>query len=166
MRVGAAALLAFLLFCQAAFAQDDTDPWLGCWTRIYDAAHLTKHPGQSVTAMTLAITSHSGEGGDYRAKVTAKLRDKTDSYANLDAALCSVAGDAKDRLACAGNGIFMDQFRLQPAAKNMKLAMQGDNEHIALMPGVDISAFVLLSPGNPENALFLLQPAPGKACGL
>ncbi|HAN64365.1 MAG TPA: hypothetical protein DCQ79_11000, partial [Rhizobiales bacterium] len=40
-----------------------------------------------------------------------------------------------------------------------------DTEHIALVPGVDLEAFVVLSSDNPEHALFLLQPAPATACG-
>jgi hypothetical protein len=33
------------------------------------------------------------------------------------------------------------------------------------VPGVDTSAFVLISDSNPEHALFMLQPAPAKSCG-
>jgi len=38
-------------------------------------------------------------------------------------------------------------------------------EPIALVPGVDTASFVLLSPDNPEHALFVLNPAPAKSCG-
>jgi len=46
----------------------------------------------------------------------------------------------------------------------MKFALRGEDEHLALVPGVDLSAFIVLSAQNPEHALFLLQPAPSKAC--
>ena len=39
-----------------------------------------------------------------------------------------------------------------------------DGDHLALVPGVDLDAFVELSPDNPEHALFLLQLAPAKSC--
>ena len=40
----------------------------------------------------------------------------------------------------------------------MKLAISGADEHVALVPGVDLSSFVVLSPENPEHTLFLLKP--------
>jgi hypothetical protein len=177
MRVAAVALLALFFPLSAALAEEDeSDSWVGCWSHTYDAAHLAKHPGQLVTALTLSISPHTGSSdsdsdsdsstANYSAKVIAKLRGKTETYENLDSALCAPSGNAKDHLTCAGTGIFLDGFRLVPAAKNMRLAMKGGDEHIALMPGIDISAFFLLSPDNPEHALFLLQPAPGKTCGL
>jgi hypothetical protein len=46
----------------------------------------------------------------------------------------------------------------------MKIALRA-GDHLALVPGVDLDAFVMLSPDNPEHALFLLQPAPAKTCG-
>ncbi len=46
----------------------------------------------------------------------------------------------------------------------MKLAISGADEHVALVPGVDLSSFVVLSPENPEHTLFLLNPAPAKTC--
>jgi hypothetical protein len=167
-----------LLFCPASLAQE-TDAWIGCWSHTYDAAQLAKHPGQAVTAMTLAISANTASSSDsdesdtsdsgsstYRARITAKLRDKPATYATLDSALCALAGQDKDHLACAGSGIFLDAFSLEPAAKNMKLTMKGSDQHMALTPGIDIGAFYLLSPDNPEHALFVLQPAPAKVCGL
>jgi len=46
----------------------------------------------------------------------------------------------------------------------MKIAPRG-GDHLALVPGVDLDAFTVLSPDNPEHSLFLLQPAPEKTCG-
>lgn len=165
MRLGFAAVFVVMLSCHSVHAEDTPDPLLGCWTHIYDAAHLNKHSGQKVTAMTLAISTREPAGdsdpGKYLAKVTAKMRNAGDTYSNLDGSRCSLAGD---RLSCVTDGFFVGQFSLEPAAKNMKLALHG-TEHIALVPGVDLEAFVVLSPDNPEHALFLLQPAPAAACG-
>ena len=141
------------------------DPWIGCWTRIYDATHLAKHPGQKVTALTLSIEERDPSGdkdpGKYRATITAKMRNAGDTYTNLDGARCS---EASGSLSCVTDGFYVGQFSLEPAAKNMKIALKG-GDHLALVPGVDLDAFVELSPDNPEHALFLLQLAPAKTCG-
>ena len=171
MRIGWLAVLVLLVGCPVALAQEETteeapDPWLGCWSRVYDAAHLAKHPGQKVSSMTLAIGPREGASdnapGDYRAKVTALLRDRPDTYSNLDGARCQVAGD---KLSCFTDGFFVGKFSLERAGKSMKLTLRGEDEHLALVPGVDLSAFTVLSAQNPEHALFLLPPAPAKACG-
>ena len=77
-------------------AEEAPDPWIGCWSRVYDAVHLAKHPGQKVAAMTLSIAAREGASGDapgnYLAKVTALLRDKPDTYANPGGARCVVIG--------------------------------------------------------------------------
>ena len=71
MRRGLIAVLALLAGCSAALAQDEEstseeapDPWIGCWSRVYDAVHLAKHPGQKVTSMTLSITEREGGTSD------------------------------------------------------------------------------------------------------
>jgi hypothetical protein len=168
MRMGWLAFSAVLLLGAPSLAEqavEAPDPLLGCWTHIYDAAHLAKHPGQKVTALTLAISAREPQGdsdpGKYLAKVTAKMRNAGDTYSNLDGSRCSLAAD---RLSCVTDGFFIGKFSLAPAAKNMKLGLKGD-EHLALVPGVDLAGFAVLSAENPEHALFLLQPAPATACG-
>ena len=172
MRTGSLALLALLLCCHAALAEDAPaseaapDPWLGCWSRVYDAVHLAKHPGQKIAAMTLSIAARGPASdnapGSYLAKLTALLRDKPETYSNLDGARCVVSGET---LSCFTDGFFIGRFSLERAGKNMKLAFRAEDEHLALVPGVDLSGFIVLSPQNSEHALFLLNPAPAKACG-
>jgi hypothetical protein len=168
MRLALLAFLALVLVCHVARAQDTEeapDPWIGCWTRVYDAAHLAKHPGQKVTALTLAISARDPAGdndpGKYLAKVTAKMRNAGDTYTNLNGARCTAGSD---RLTCVTDGFYIGQFSLEPAAKTMKLAFRG-TDHIALVPGVDLDAFAVLSADSPEHTLFLLQPASAKTCG-
>ena len=169
MRSALLALVALLFACPAGHAQDTeeaaADPWLGCWARVYDAAHLAKHPGQEVTQLTLSISEREPSGdkdpGKYLATITAKMRNGGDTYTNLDGARCN---EANGNLACVTDGFYLGQFSLEPAAKNMKIALRG-GDHLALIPGVDLDAFVVLSPDDPEHALFLLQPAPAKTCG-
>ena len=170
MRSGLLAVLVLVVGCSGALAQDEAaeeapDPWIGCWSRVYDAVHLSKHPGQKVAAMTLSISARDGASGDapgnYLARVTALLRDRPDSYANPGGARCVVSGD---KLSCFTDGFFLGKFSVERAGKNMKLAISGADEHLALVPGVDLAAFTVLSPENPEHTLFLLNPAPAKAC--
>jgi len=60
------------------------------------------------------------------------------------------------------DGVFLADFWLEQAAKNVKLAMREPNENLVLVPGVDTSAFVRLSPQNPEHSAFLLNQPCGK----
>ena len=183
MRLALLAVLVLLLSStaarQIARAEDEPsdesasdeapDPWLGCWTRVYDATQLAKHPKQAVTGLTLAIESRTPSGdsdpGPYLATLYATFRGKPDIYAMPNGGRCVVAGAAKDQLSCVTDGFFVGKFELAPAAKNMKIALKGSDEHIALVPGVDTASFVLLSPDNPEHSLFVLNPAPAKTCG-
>ena len=141
------------------------DSWIGCWARVYDAVHLAKHPGQKVAAITLSIAAREGASGDapgdYRAKLTALMRDKPDTYSNPGGSRCVASGET---LSCFTDGFFLGKFSLEHAGKNMKLAISGADEHVALVPGIDLSSFVVLSPENPEHTLFLLNPAPAKTC--
>jgi hypothetical protein len=170
MRAVLLAVLALTLGCSPALAEEETeqapDPWLGCWTRVYDAVHLAKHPGQKVSALTLSIAARESESGDapgkYAAKLTALLRDQQAVYATPEAARCV---DAGDKLSCFTDGFLLGKFTVERAGKNVKLSVKGADEHVALVPGVDLAAFVVLSPENPEHTLFLLNPAPAKACG-
>lgn len=171
MRIAWLAVVALLFAGPAALAEDEAaeeapDAWIGCWSRVYDAVHLAKHPGQKVAALTLSIGAREGASGDapgnYLAKVTTLLRDKPVSYANPGGARCVASGDT---LSCFTDGFFLGKFSLERAGKNIKLALRGADEHLALVPGVDLSAFIVLSPENPEHTLFLLNPAPAKSCG-
>jgi hypothetical protein len=173
--------LCVLLGTMTAFAQDEVeeegqeqeqakpeakDAWLGCWTKVYDAAHLKQHSGQLVTAMTVTVTARTPEGdedkGNYLAKIRANFRNKPETYANQDGARCEAVGANKDRLHCVNDSVFLSDFWLEQAAKNVKLAMHDPKEDVVLVPGVDTSAFVRLTPQNPEHSAFLLQPTCAK----
>jgi hypothetical protein len=170
MRTGLLALIALLAVSTGAFAEDvaeeeEVDSWIGCWSRVYDAVHLAKHPDQKVSAMTLAIAPREGDSdaapGAYRAKISALVRDKPETFANPDSARCVEQGAA---LSCVTDGFFIGQFSIERAGKNRKLALRGAGHNLALVPGVDLGAFIVLSSQDAENALFLLQAAPAKSC--
>ena len=174
MRTGFLAVLALLVSCHGALAEDAPaavapDPWVGCWSRLYDQAHLTKHPGQLVTAMTVAIDPRTPGGdkdpGAYSARVAANFRGKSETYTTPYSARCATAGATDDRLRCFMDGFFLGQFSLERAAKNIKLALPDKADSVALVPGVELSAFMMLTPQNPEHSVFLLMPAPKNVCG-
>src|SRR5581483_6587585 len=81
-------------------SEEGPDAWLECWTRAYDAAHLGKHPKQTLTVLTLSIESREPSGdsdpGPYLATVYCTFRGKLDIYAMPRGARCVVAGAAKD----------------------------------------------------------------------
>jgi len=183
MRLAWLGVLTFLLSSiaplQAARAAEDEpsdesseegpDPWRGCWTRVYDATHLAKHPKQAVTGLTLSIETREPSGdsdpGPYLATLYGTFRGKPDIYAMPSGGRCVATGAAKDQLSCVTDGFFVGKFELAQAAKNMKIVLKGSDEQIGLVPGVDTASFVILSPDNPEHALFVLSPAPAKTCG-
>jgi putative hemolysin len=170
MRIGVFALIAFLGFGTAALAEDpagdeDVDSWVGCWTRVYDAVHLSKHPAQKLTALTLSVAPREDGSeespGAYSAKITALVRDKPDSFANPESARCVEQGGT---LSCFTDGFFIGKFTIERAGKNRKLALRGAGQNLALVPGVDLGSFIVMSSQDAENALFLLQAAPEKSC--
>jgi hypothetical protein len=171
MRAGLLAIAALLVMGGGALAEDvaeeeaTSDSWIGCWSRIYDAVHLAKHPGQKVSALTLAIAAREGASseapGAYRAKIAALVRDKQATFSNLDGARCVDQGAT---LSCFTDGFFLGRFSIERAGKNRKLALRSAADHLALVPGVDLGAFMVLSPDNPEHTVFLLNQAAAKDC--
>jgi hypothetical protein len=89
------------------------------------------------------------------------VRDKPDTFANPENARCVEQGAA---LNCFTDGFFIGQFSIERAGKNRKLALRGAGQNLALVPGVDLGHFIVLSSQDAENALFLLQAAPAKSC--
>jgi hypothetical protein len=164
-----------LLGLSSGIAQDQNgqpqatkDPWLGCWGRAYDKAHLAKHPGQLVTGFTVAIDARTPQGdadpGNYGARIAANFRGKTETYTGPETARCAPIGAQKDRLQCFVDGVFLGQFTLERAGKNVKISLKDKQDRLVLVPGVDVSGFIRLTPDNPEHSVFLLNPASDEAC--
>jgi hypothetical protein len=60
-----------------------TDKHVACFVRTYDAAHLARHPKQSVTAMKMLIVGERLEGEtslSYSYKLGVNFRDRTGDY--------------------------------------------------------------------------------------
>jgi len=83
-------LMAITVLCAPALAGEldafvpPQDGATVCWSRLYDAAHLTQHPEQKVSQMGLALTYH-GPANDlgeyYQFRLEAQLRDGTRGFA-------------------------------------------------------------------------------------
>lgn len=168
MRLAFGGAFLLVLMCQPAAAQDQQDAWVGCWGRVYDAAHLAKHKGQTVTGITAVIDPRTPAGeqdpGPHAARVAATLRGNAETLTTLAPARCAHGGDAATELRCVLDGFFIGQFRVERAGKNLKLVLR-DRDGVVVVPGVDLGAFIRLTPENPEQAAFLLNPQPASACG-
>jgi hypothetical protein len=167
--------LGLLLGLVPAFAQDEEseppqpapetkDAWLGCWTRVYDAAHLKQHPKQEVTALTLAIDARTPKGdadpGAYGARLAASFRGKTENYTSPETARCAPTSAAADRLHCLVDGFYLGQFSLERAGKNVKIVIKDKDDRVAFVPGIDPVPVVRLTADNPEHTVFVLTPTP------
>ena len=173
MRKGFLALIALLIASTAALAEDvapeeeaDVDSWIGCWSRVYDAVHLCQAPGaegRSDDALCCAArrAKATARPAPTAPTSTALVRDKQDTFANPENAPRRVEQGAT--LSCFTDGFFIGQFSIERAGKNRKLALRGAGQNLALVPGVDLGAFIVPCRRKmQENALFLLQAAPAK----
>ncbi len=55
-------------------------------------------------------------------------------------------------------------FWLERSGQNLFLRMHDLNQDLTLVPGSDTSAFIRLTPQNPEHQSFLLKAASPEAC--
>lgn len=75
-------------FGRRMFATKSPDNAVACFVRTYDAAHLARHPKQTVSAMKMLISGEQAEGDtslSYSYKLGVKLRNRTgDFVSNYD----------------------------------------------------------------------------------
>ena len=71
-----------------------------CYTRVYDAVHLTGHPKQNVTSMTLLVSSSvdAESGRQYSAEIGVKFRNASTQFQAGSG--CSISDDGKSALNC------------------------------------------------------------------
>jgi hypothetical protein len=118
-----AASVALLLCCMGATHRAAKGPWLGCWTRIYDADHLAKHEAQDVTAIGVSILPRpaaSGASDKYLARVQLKVRYKPEVHTNCSGAHCRQMGQ---RLHCLAKDVSEGNFWLQRSGKDLELLL-------------------------------------------
>ena len=142
------------------------DPWLGCWTRIYDADHLAKHEAQDVTAIGVSILPSpavSGAPDKYLARVELKVRYKPEVHTNFSGAHCRQMGQ---RLHCLAEDVSEGNFWLKRSGKELELLLTAAGEGVTVVPPSNPQGFVQILPQNPEHQLFLMPPAATGACEL
>ena len=109
-------------FARRLFADNlDKDKSYACFVRVYDRAHLARHPLQKVTAMKLLMTAEKEpEAGSpsysFRMGVTFTRRPGNfDSSGECSAAMAAIAGEGKAQFGCGvdcdGGGISIEMTR-------------------------------------------------------
>jgi len=170
------------LLASPASAEEIT-PLAGCYERAYDAAWLKAHRGQIVRRVTLLVTKTSvpetpGEkqpiladallvlwaGETAFSTIGACYWDKVGlacnaSLSEVKAPLCKSGGDGPRvcRLPDTNPGV----FEIAQKSAGLQFTIR---ERLELPGPTDGRAFLYLSPDNPDNRAFLLQPAPASAC--
>ncbi len=130
----------------------------GCYTRVYDAAHLAAHPGQKVTALYAQLNKNPAEYTHrFELELTVRLR-----------------GERKTRWAVAGcsprdAGLLcsVDEDGGQLVLTRTAAGMRLDNPHsigVALDGKAPEEDRVDILASNPEHRTFLLKSAAAKAC--
>ncbi len=131
----------------------------GCYERSYDAAHMAGHPRQSVTRIAVEVKTPGGvEPYAASASLSARMRGrKTRMYTGGD---CMAEGEG---LSCA-----MDDdsgsFLLTQNGGGLKLVNTADIRLHRLDRGPEDDGAAYLRGKDSEERIFLLLPAPAKAC--
>ncbi len=130
----------------------DDDGWR-CLARVYDKAHLAKHPKQNVTAMALTIAG----------PVTVDREAGSHPYAHVDVLLSFKTRKGKTHargVSCAADGYQLHcdgGFRLRRTAGNSLMLLAGDGEE-------GIRPTMLDVPMAADDRVFRLDVSPGAAC--
>jgi hypothetical protein len=163
-----------------------TLPLIGCYERVYDAAHLAAHKGQLVARATLSVKSAPPEWqtakvhpsvatGDLKMWISGR-KQSFDSSGN-----CSVQGDGlfclgslsaaeADECRSTGDGVRQcrivsndGSFQVERKAAGVLVTIR---ERLELVQApYDGGPFLYLSPTNMENHDFLLPKTTPEVCG-
>ena len=172
-------LLALCLTSPAAAQMPEPSPLLAtivpvqpearaCFARVYDAAHLKKHPRQTVTAMEFRLTWHifRQEGnepfGDHMFQMRVDRRGAK-KQAHGTGPCMERAGKAFCGIECDGGGVF-----LEPRDDGSLLVSFGDMWGIRLSESCDgeeedEDAAASLEPGQDDKS-FRLERLPDSQC--
>lgn len=109
--------------------------------------------------------NNASDTGNWLARIQVRFRDNPQLYKAPDGARCGKIGSLeKPFFLCFMSGDFNGSFNIDRTGNDLKLYMAGSNHDFVVVPGTDKSAFVRVSPQNPEHAVFLLRPTPAAAC--
>jgi hypothetical protein len=179
------ACLAFIPFATPAARGAEATPLIGCYERLYDAAHLASHPGQIVLRVrlgleksTIPVSDHPPFAADAYLDIWVKKNKR--SFGSLSA--CEARGDGlgcttslsaaeTDRCKTKTDGV--RHCRIDYASAGL-FHVAGKPDGVLLTIGErleldetgseDSGPYLYLSPDNRENHAFLLKRADPSAC--
>lgn len=154
-----AASAALLIAVAAAPAGAAEDPWLGCYTRVYDAQHLLDNPGQKIRTVALELTETDLELAEvipYMAGIVATTTYDDRRY--VSGGGCRADGD---RLECAMDGD-AGRFRLARTVKGLRLE-NTDGFYMEDLDAEDPSDGLLVE-ADADHQVFLLYRADPSQC--
>lgn len=173
----------FLTMFAAPARAEEIIPLAGCYERVYDAAWLKAHPGQIIRRVTLSVRKTSvpqtpGEKQRIVADALLGMWVGKQGFGSIAACFwekvgltCNAALSAQETDACKNksDGVrncriaFDDSgsFELAQKPEGLLLAI---HERLELPGPEERGDYLYLSPSNPENHAFLLQPAPEAHC--
>jgi hypothetical protein len=172
-----------LALCAAPASSEEIVPLAGCYERVYDAAWLKAHRGQIIRRVTLSVTKTSvpqtpGEKQPILADAALAMWSGKTAFSTLSACfwervglVCNAALSAEETRLCKTKGDGVRDCRVSMTdSGSFELAQRPEGllvtirEQLELLGPMDGASFLYLSPDNPENRAFLLQPAPEAAC--
>jgi hypothetical protein len=177
-RVALIVSAAAALFVAAAHAEEPA-PFLGCYERVYDAAHLAAHKGQFAIRASLSVTDIVQEQkADKRNTFVANalfkvwIRGEKKSFDAPGA--CTAAGktlicvgalSAAEADECKSKRDGLRDCRIDPNdAGSFKIETRPDGVLVSVMERLELlqepydgGPYLYFSPGNVENHAFLLK---------
>jgi hypothetical protein len=162
-------------------------PAPGCYERVYDAAHLAGHPGQLVVRTTVLVKQIDAAGAaalgpSYAADAHLRIWVKGQKPGFDSFGACRPAGgglscegslSAAEADACTSNadGVHRNCRIAAATTGAFGVAAQSDGLTVTVLRRMELvpepfdgGPFLYLSPGNAENRVFALKPAPELAC--
>jgi hypothetical protein len=167
----------------AGASAEELVPLAGCYERVYDAAHMKAHRDQIVRRVTLfvaktAVPQTPGEKQPILADALLAVWSGKTAFSAVGACywervglVCNASLSAEETRICKtkADGVrdcrvsMTDSgaFEISQKPEGLLLTVR---ERLELPGPLDAGQFLYLSPDNPENHAFLLQPAPAASC--
>jgi hypothetical protein len=153
------------MFATRSFEQKTT----ACFVRTYDAAHLARHPKQTVSAMKMLISAEKLEGDtslSYAFRLGTKFRDRKDDYASaMDCGYAYMSEVKREGVrvsckeGCEGGGL---EIALAPDSKAIIVKLDSIGVWLADKPE-DVDAQVPFN-GGADDKVFRLERVDNELC--
>jgi hypothetical protein len=143
----------------------ENDGARACFSRVYDAAHLSRHKDQKVVEIGFRlgfVAEKNDDGSTYRSfRYQLNARQRGDAEAAMASGECGQSGGKSFcGVECDGGGVYV-----RPLPDGALLVEFGDSRGIRLTPGCgeDEENFVMLEPGKDDKS-FRLARVPDAQC--